>query len=419
MKRIYILRHLIVALVLFLVQAQTAVGQFTDFEVNRTEIAPGIIKLQIIDDEMPLHVVALEIDISVPENDIRTVLAHNKLGTGFEYVDSMAIRYQSDKEKIIGAINADFFHIRSPKKADRFLVSSMMHDGKIIHTGHSDGYKHRTHFGIEHNGNLFIGPVDFYGFIRTGEGSEILLNGINIEKNEREFILYNSFFNDVGQIEKRDNQWVIIPDKRETPTDTLKAKISNRKAVNEEFLLDENNFLLLAGKNIDEKKVQLLNEADKIEIFVGLKPHSRPDRMPFSGFRELTGGGPHLLLNGRHAADDFSGIEGFSEHLTNNRHNRSAVGFSHDSTKVIFAVIDGRQPDFSVGATLYETADIMLKLRAWNAVNLDGGGSSTLVIDGEIVNRHDETGTKRRVANALLGIIYQTSDKNIKDQSFK
>lgn len=84
MTRIHILRYLAVALVLFMSQAKAAVGQFTDFEVKRTEIAPGFIKLQIIDDELPLHVVALEIDIQDPKNTIKTTLANNKLGDGFE-----------------------------------------------------------------------------------------------------------------------------------------------------------------------------------------------------------------------------------------------------------------------------------------------------------------------------------------------
>lgn len=63
------------------------------------------------------------------------------------------------------------------------------------------------------------------------------------------------------------------------------------------------------------------------------------------------------------------------------RHPRTAIGLSEDSNTLIIVVIDGRQPNYSVGATIPELTQILLDAGAYNAINLDGGGSSTLVID--------------------------------------
>ena len=56
------------------------------------------------------------------------------------------------------------------------------------------------------------------------------------------------------------------------------------------------------------------------------------------------------------------------------------VGISQDKKYVYLVTIDGRQPNFSVGTSLFECANILLQLGAYDAVNLDGGGSAMLVI---------------------------------------
>jgi exopolysaccharide biosynthesis protein len=84
---------------------------------------------------------------------------------------------------------------------------------------------------------------------------------------------------------------------------------------------------------------------------------------------------------------------------------RSAVAF--EGKKVWLVTVDGRQPKYSVGTNNDEFAQFLLDLGARNALNLDGGGSTTFVIrkDGQplIVNRPSD-GRERAVANALLVI---------------
>lgn len=62
---------------------------------------------------------------------------------------------------------------------------------------------------------------------------------------------------------------------------------------------------------------------------------------------------------------------------------RTAVGLNRAGRQLVIVVIDGRQPGYSEGATLAELAQILKEHKAFSAMNMDGGGSSTLVIQGE------------------------------------
>lgn len=65
---------------------------------------------------------------------------------------------------------------------------------------------------------------------------------------------------------------------------------------------------------------------------------------------------------------------------------RTAIGFDQARTRLIIIVVDGRQPNYSEGMDVDELAQLFVKYGAWSAINLDGGGSSTLV-------NEDQTGT--------------------------
>ena len=93
------------------------------------------------------------------------------------------------------------------------------------------------------------------------------------------------------------------------------------------------------------------------------------------------------------------------------RHPRTAVGISQDRHYLYFLLIDGRQPLYSVGTTTGETAEWIRQLGAYDALNLDGGGSTELVVsDGQggatILNRpiHNKIPGAERVDGNHLGV---------------
>ena len=115
----------------------------------------------------------------------------------------------------------------------------------------------------------------------------------------------------------------------------------------------------------------------------------------------LIGGWPRILRDGQDVAIEAPTVEGTISRNAETRHPRSAIGFSRDSTTLFLLVVDGRSQK-SVGMTLVELAALMRRLGAWQAMNLDGGGSTTMIIDGAIVNAPSDQTGEREVGNALL-----------------
>jgi hypothetical protein len=92
------------------------------------------------------------------------------------------------------------------------------------------------------------------------------------------------------------------------------------------------------------------------------------------------------------------------------RHPRTAVGLGPDRATLILMVIDGRQPEHSVGVTLQELGAIMADVGAFEALNIDGGGSSAFVADNgdgvldvsDVLTRPSDVTGMRPVATSLL-----------------
>ena len=118
---------------------------------------------------------------------------------------------------------------------------------------------------------------------------------------------------------------------------------------------------------------------------------------------EAVGGRPVLLRDSLIVADvDTVGGPGFAT----TRHPRTAVGIARSGKRLILVTVDGRQRPYSDGMTLRELATLMRSLGARDAINLDGGGSTTMVLAGKngtlaIVNRPSDSAGERAVGNAL------------------
>ncbi|HEY3247256.1 MAG TPA: phosphodiester glycosidase family protein, partial [bacterium] len=86
---------------------------------------------------------------------------------------------------------------------------------------------------------------------------------------------------------------------------------------------------------------------------------------------------------------------------TDRRHPRTAVGTLADGRIVLF-VVDGRSPYHSLGMTLLELAMELRRLGAVDALNLDGGGSTTMVVHGRVINLPSDENGERPVGSVLL-----------------
>lgn len=119
------------------------------------------------------------------------------------------------------------------------------------------------------------------------------------------------------------------------------------------------------------------------------------------GFKDGVAAGPRLMTGGQ--------IDSFDASYSTARHPRTAIGISGDRKAAWLVVVDGRQRD-AVGMSLPELAALFAELGASDALNLDGGGSSTLAMEGKdgvpvLLNTPIHTGIpsrERPVANHIL-----------------
>jgi hypothetical protein len=146
------------------------------------------------------------------------------------------------------------------------------------------------------------------------------------------------------------------------------------------------------GKNYFYKQPNPITDA-----FEQAKPtQKQPSKRKKWKMTEVMGGGPVLVENYAKKITDkeelFSQIAGVNP--------RTAVGYT-DQQEVIFMVIDGRQ-EISEGVTFEELSDIFLGLGVKEAINLDGGGSSTFWVNGQVLNHPSDKTGLRKVASVLI-----------------
>ena len=130
-------------------------------------------------------------------------------------------------------------------------------------------------------------------------------------------------------------------------------------------------------------------------------------KVPLADGLGIVNGGPRLVRGGQPDVTAYrEGFvwpddPGFWYRFGAFRHPRTFAGVTR-AEKILLVAIDGRQFDHSVGATFEEEARVMQALGAVEAVNLDGGGSTTLVIEGQLINRPSDATGERPIGDALL-----------------
>ena len=128
----------------------------------------------------------------------------------------------------------------------------------------------------------------------------------------------------------------------------------------------------------------------KLDLFAAPKPLE---------LRNAIGGGPQLVSGGKSLKIHPKASDSYSVTSMTERHPRSAIGWNR--THYFLVEVDGRQKDLSVGMTLEELGRFMARLGCDEAMNLDGGGSATLWMDGRVLNSPCDGG-ERPIANSLV-----------------
>ncbi|MDQ7819049.1 MAG: phosphodiester glycosidase family protein [Armatimonadota bacterium] len=274
--------------------------------------------------------------------------------------------------RALAAVNANFF---SPSGDP---LGCLMVDGALL----SEPDPQRSCAGLTDDGGVVIDRVGWDAAVVTPD-ARATLDGVNRERGPHELILYRPPFdtstrtNPYGaEAVVRGGVVVAVTDGRGNTAIPPDGVVISGHGRARQWILQH----LAAGTPVD--------------VQVRLVPASGDPR--WERVRHAVGGGPRLLAGGQLVSD-----EGFPATLVSLRHPRTALGILADG-RIALVVVDGRQPTHSLGMTLVELALELYRLGAVDGINLDGGGSSTLVAGGRLMNRPaDETG-ERMVPAALV-----------------
>ena len=112
------------------------------------------------------------------------------------------------------------------------------------------------------------------------------------------------------------------------------------------------------------------------------------------------GGGPVLVVDGKVSISNNEELR-FAGKAIDDKHPRTAMGYT-SSGKLIILVVQGRFPGQAEGASLTQLAEMLKDIGCLEALNLDGGGSSCLLVNGKETIRVSDSGGQRPVPGVFL-----------------
>lgn len=362
-------------------------------------IVPGVRQRYLWLAEGPWAVHLIEIDPTACGVAYRTAKARDQL-VGREPTSMIARRVESALGRpVLVAINGDFFSFEPPGIPEGPQVIG----GELVKGpgGHREAVESRRLreqpvFGVTDAGVPFIANVSFAGSLRVRDGYSAPISGVNVQVAGGAPVLLNSFLGDSTPADSISVE-LVVHRFGAASTDSMRGVVARVDTAASGVALPEGS-VVFAGQGRGAVFLRTFSApGDTLVWTVGFSP------VPGS-VREMIGGFPLLLQKGEPVLDRVADLRPAFSAV---RHPRTAIGLRSDG-RVLLLTVDGRRPGYSEGMTLAELTDLLRVLGATDAINLDGGGSTTLVIRGEVVNRPSDASGERPVANMLLVLGPQT-----------
>lgn len=351
-----------------------------------------------------LNIRVLKVELSDPNikvDNISSPESLNKLGT---------TRSLAQSRGAVAAINGSFFNW-SDTAGIGDPIGPVVESGKIVSANTSEFNKDKNVLATFSIDNLNKMLVDYWKTEIKIENS----NGKTLWIGR-----YNDPFYGYKDLSILDRRWSETSIGVEKCFDVVEMIVDNGKVIEirdkqPAVEIPVNGYVVVT--RVDGGK--LLTDNFKVGDSVNLRITTNPD---WSKLKMAVTGGAILIKEGQIP-------QSFSHDASNSgRHPRTAIGSSQDGRQLLLVTVDGRQ-NSSIGMTLSELAQFMRQLGCQNALNLDGGGSTTMVArtpgtsNLEVVNS-PSGGSQRSISNAvgifsiappsaLDGLIIDTRDSNI------
>ncbi len=369
-----------------------------DTLIFRHLAGPGVYAAKYDIPAMPLKISVVEMDLTNPYVMMETCLGGEK-SVASETPVNMAIRNNRPGHEVIGAVNADFF-MTSPTNEVGLPLSGQVRNDELVLSGHN-----RACLALDNDKHPYIDRLTFTGRVTCGETS-FALNLVNRMRYAYEGIAANQSFlftrsyGPVTYDASNSGKMVLL----RPAGDPFKWNANGVEHCVVESVFDaQGSTTIPDGKAILWLKgtyanyAASLNPGDELDISFSFTLNNGPQDV---NINQLVGGSNHIIMQNGQFMEDWA-----------ERHPRTAVGFNADSTRLFFIVVDGRHLT-STGVTLREIKGIFDALGVVTAVNLDGGGSSCILVNDEVMN-HPSDGSVRAVGNGCLFVSTAPEDDEI------
>ena len=335
--------------------------------------------------DMPLSIHVLKVDRTRSELEFHTTMGGGSHLLGMGLVSDQIKAIPSSMGRPIAGINGDFYKSHRSYPGDPEGLQIV--DGEVV----SAPNETRVCFFIDPEGAPHRMAVTNQFHVTWPNGSTTRF-GLNEERADDAVVLYTAAN---GPSTRTSGGVEIILESTGTeqwlPLQIQETYSGKVKQINDSgnSPLSSNTMVLSIGSDL-AAKLPKVTPGTILKVALDTVP-------ALKGVKTALGGGPSLIAEGK--VRTFTGSQP--------RHPRTAIGWNDDY--VFLVVVDGRQRNLSVGMSLPELADYFSKLGCTEAMNLDGGGSTTFWIYGNVVNSPSE-GKERPAANALVVLQHEKPD---------
>jgi hypothetical protein len=340
-------------------------------------VAPGVVHKQMLLPG-PNMVNVLEVDLSNP-----SVVFETTRPDGLVRTTTQGSTIDRDGHRVAGSINADFFSFET-----KLPIGNQVVNGVFAHGIRSAC----SHLAITGTRRPFIERLAFIGTIRTTDGCIDTIVQINNDRTAGTLAFYTHFRGRNTRTDSSGAECTLLLLNPPRAGDTLRAVIKEMGRGNMSIPTTGGTLSASAGPHA-MFLASHIHPGDTLSLYLGFDA-------PLANVQQTLGGRGRFLAGGRNVTDSTSLLEGITAKFTGVRHPRTFVGFNADTTVMYLCTVDGRQRS-SIGMTFADMAAFMRSLGATEAFNFDGGGSTTMVVRGEIVNSPSDAAGERPVANAL------------------
>jgi len=339
----------------------------------------------------------MEINLNDPFTKLNLGLSKG-YGIG-ETITSIANRHSFDQNRVVGAINASFFHLSSAIPMYLISMNNEVYNNGSFSNDSTQYVSQPIAFGITSNGLAEIDTYDI-DLSLTHNGNIYEVNGVNRQRQSNESIIFTpqhydpkTLVNEYGiQIVVETNQNIESTFFGQTLTGKVTAIYPYGQKV--DLQIPKNGFVIAASNS---KATELAGVKLNDEISVSISIDQKWQNSEF-----MVGSGPMLLKDGK----PYLTIDPNSSRAKE-RTARSAIAISSDKKRVHFVTVD--YVNGSKGMTLPEFANYLASLGFDRAINLDGGGSTAMAFrdygsNNVILANHLKDNYQRRLPSIIEAI---------------